>query len=314
VPGCVYLAVAYGRTAFEQLAVFNAFKAAVCAGPTFVGRLDVMSRTGLPWLLAAGLAGLLWRGNWKEDVLGSALFAYFVLALSFYFFVSDTLWAHNVIDLLLPSIVGFANLLFRIERRLCRFAALGEIRGAQLAVILVLLLATGFGNRVDGWGYVKRESVRQVTGFVAENSATSDIIAAPGYIATEAGRRTLVDFPECCGVYLAVRKMNREELLVSARGTTYETWENLVASSRAPLRELAVGAIEDGTLKAVVWDSVYPEARFDPTASPELEIKDGLLSRHGFEVGLVSDGYVVWIRRPAEASPVPDTTGELTED
>lgn len=289
------LLVEYGRPAFLQLIALHFVKggrAALYAGiqDTFLPNLN--------YLLLLGPGGLLCALGLGRDAVSVAAAVLTLEIVIFFTFLSGTLWAHNMIDLLLPLSLGTAWGLKEIwsisTSRRTGFLRRGLM--AALGSTFVLLGAADPSHLKIGWGYTPRIEVQNAALFIRRSVPPAIPIIAPHYIAAEAERQKLIDYRELYGPYLwMTRTLAAEGFGGLRQHAQFKYWKRMMQETSPLWYPQADKAIRDRRVGAVVWDRAFPEWSFFLRRDFEKEQRDKLLSVSGYRIEYQSGPYLIWL-------------------
>jgi Dolichyl-phosphate-mannose-protein mannosyltransferase len=290
-----YYLLLYGRPAIHQLVLLHFVKGGT---GQFWFNIHNIFIPSLNYLLILGLGGLvLGHGRQAAEISRACLILIVVFGV-FFTLVSGTFWAHNLIDLLLPLSIGTAlgvkeiQLLFHSEHRRIFAAFVLLIPAAGLA----LLGAADRKHLTDGWGYISRAELAGCADFVRSHVASDVKIIAPHYIAAEARRFELVDYPELSGPYIWMLQTIKEKGYAGlSQHKQFKSWKRMVRETSTLWRPFTVEAIQERKVGAVIWDSAFPEWAYEYDMQRKLEEQVGLLSKAGYEIAYRGGPYTVWL-------------------
>lgn len=289
------LLLIYAKPAFHQLVVLHFVKGGTASAGANIRDVFIPN---LNYLLVFGIGGLIIGVARQRDRI---LIAAVVLAVElglFFTLISGTLWAHNMIDLLLPLSIGTALGIHAVASMYRR----GRIRYAPAtvmalaAVAVVLSGALKADHLMRGWGYVDRKQVAMVARFLREQVPPSARIIAPHYVAAEAQRLKLVDYRELAGPLLWMQAtIEREGYRGLRRHRQFKSWKRMSRQTASFWQPFVNAAVQNRKVAAVVWDLVFPEWSHYQKIDLDLERTSGLFSQAGYRVRYQNGPYLVWL-------------------
>lgn len=290
-----YCFLRWGTPAFYQLVLFHFVKGTNV--PVFT-RFTQTFILDLNYVLPLGLAGILFSATGRPQRILTALSLHFMLVAVFFLFFSSTLWAHNMIDLLPSLSVGAGYGLWKVRQQITMGRGRSWSTAAVIASILIFLPlgAFDFRNNYQGWGYLPRRQVAEVSRLIRHHTPENRPIYAPQYLAAEAGRVRIGDYEELLGPYRwMLQTLAREGVRGLSRSRQFGTWLETVAKTIYLWRPEVDQAIADGQPSACVWDARFPEWTMNYEIDAIREKRDGLFSRAGYVVVYQRPPYTVWL-------------------
>ncbi len=290
-----YYFLRYGSEVFIQVFLLHFAKG---QGHSVWIKFSQILIPSLAQLLPLGAGGLILACRreaetpWRESGLVALLF------FGFYIFHSSTMFFHSAIDLL-PALALGAGYAGAVLGR-----GLGGRSEERRAGLVVLSTAAAFGvlgavtpaTVTHGWDGVPRRELDQAAAFLRAHTDAGRPIAAPHYLAAEAGRRKLVDYREMIGPYLWVEETWRSQgwgILGAAR--QFRDWDRMILANLDRWQPLVIGAVENRQVGAVVWDDRVPEWALATQIDRQLEASQKFLSRAGYQIAYRQGPYTIWL-------------------
>lgn len=256
---------------------------------------------GSGWLAVPGVFGFVFL---KSASLRHRLYLILWLAAPLFFFslVTDTLWFHNVINVL-PPLSVLAGLyidgtigLLRGKDALCGGGR--EAKGFFYLVLFSLLLWAAsivlsvlwFAKIDFGFQGASRRETREVSKIVKNVTSFDAVIIAPAIISAQANRTELIHNREVAPVYWWVMRRVEDVGFTAARKEVSAIHFRALSEKAAHLwldetnEKIAAGAVS-----LVVGELIPGYYSFNPKAED--------MERYGYRRIYQGDSYVVWVKK-----------------
>ncbi|NQU11836.1 hypothetical protein HQ590_13665, partial [bacterium] len=289
-----WLLMTYGITPVHQLVLLQMITGQRVSA---LYKLRQVVVPGLNVLLVLGAGGLILGVRRHPRGLGLLAAVLALPVVSFVVF-KGTIWPHNLIDLLLPFALGTV---FAVQEiiAMARAARLRAVPVAVLAVPAAVFIALG-ALRIDVhtrvWGYLPRGEISRAAEFLRAHVSPDQAIQAPHYLAAEAGRFVLVDYPELAGPYIwMVHTLDREGFRGLRRYKEFGPWMQMNRKLYPLWRPIVEVAVRERRVGAIVFDRIYPEWSHDLALDLALEREAGWLTQAGYRPAYHSGPYEIWL-------------------
>lgn len=183
--------------------------------------------------LALGVSGVFF---WKKEMFPAFWFPIFLVLFDwmFFSFISPNVWPHNYIPSLLLFSLSGGVFIFSVWES---FWIKQKVIGPCLSIVFFFFLLAcicpiknlnwakgGF----YGFGYIPRKEINEVGRFIRSNTTEDDLLLIPQYIASEAGRRSVIsDRIEAIGVFRWIEERKKEgytttQMIAMCRSKSFE--------------------------------------------------------------------------------------------
>lgn len=301
VVGCgtwIFIFSYFGWTAYFQNILFHFVKGGT---PDFYKIVTNYFIPGLNVILVSGSGGLLLGALVDRRELLSAAALLLVEFVFFFTIISETVFPHNMIDLLLPLALGTGYGLGALTTKMItkegRWKRVIIVVGSGLLFIPFGALKTEYLS--SGWGYLPRVELERAAAFLKQHVPPDVPISAPQYLAAEAQRIKIIDDRELKGPYLWMIKTLKEKGFEGLKQhKAVESWGRLVVKTIPLWQHRVDQAIRDRMAGAAVWDSLFPEWRPYYIIDIEREKNTSFLSAAGYSIRYQSGPFIIWLPNP----------------
>jgi hypothetical protein len=290
-----YCLLKYGRPAFDQLVLFH-FVKGVNVSP--LARLRETFILDLNYVLPLGAAGVFLGASRRPRRVLLLPFILFVETAFFFLFLSSTLWAHNMIDLLPPLAIGAGYSFWRVRNMLAerRWPVGPALAIFGLFGIFAILGSFDLKDNYQGWGYLSRGRLREVAALILAHTPENMPVYAPQYVANEARRLRVLDYEELLGPYRwMLETLESDGIRGLSRSRSFGTWLDAVGKTAGYWRPAVDQALAEGKVSAAVWDKRFPEWNINYEIDVARESRTGFMARSGYVVIYDRDPYTVWL-------------------